>query len=154
MHNFAHRLALLIFIQFVFVSTLLAQKVDVYQCQDGERRVYSQTPCSTKDNKTIHLNVPQPSKEAQKQAQSTHRARLKEAKKLQKARDKQTAKDLHQYEQALKQKAAANKQCEALQLKVTWAKEDLMRSQARHEMQAQIKLKRAQQKAALACQGL
>lgn len=125
-----------------------------FKCQENGKTIFSQTPCKGMNSTPIAIKSNQIPEEETQRALKRHQLRLSESNKNQKARDREFAKQEAASRRIASKNANAKKQCENLQMKSKWAKEDLRGTQPRAEMKAQVKLKRAQEKADLACKNV
>lgn len=143
----------LLFCLFLSLNTVCPSLLaETYKCVHQGATTYSQTPCETGISKPITLKPDEVPAETYRQALKQNAQDKMTVEKMQDARHKSEAK----YEREMKAIARKNEvkkqQCDALQAKVKWAKEDLAASGARTENKAKLKLKRADENLALHCQ--
>lgn len=137
---------------FLLISGLT--HAETYRCEQDGKTAFSQTPCAAGARQTeFHGNAhSEPVPEAARQAavqQLKHEQR--EASRLEKNRHKADAKHEHEM-RIIAAKAEQQKQkCDALHLQIKWAQEDLATTSPKSEAKARLKLKRAKEKADLAC---
>jgi len=128
-----------------------AANAETYRCIKQGQTSYSELPCQDGRSEVVEIKTAPVSEQAYQRALEQHQ-------KNQAALQKIEAE--HQKEAALRAKAAqaqaqkSQKQksrCDELQLKIQWAREDLRNAKPKTEAKAQQKLKRAVEKAKLAC---
>lgn len=122
-----------------------------YKCIDQGKTFYSQLPCKGTGTKLVDLKSNTPTDGAIQDAVKAQRQRLAESNKLQKVRERAEAKEESKNRAIVKKMESEQKQCDAQQLKTKWAKEDLSNSQPKNETKARAKLKRANERTAIAC---
>lgn len=126
-------------------------RAQAYKCTHQGATTYSQTPCEVGTSKPVQQKIDEVPAEAYQQALKQNAQDKITVKKMQDARHKNEAK----YEREMKAIALKNEnkkqQCDVLQAKEKWAKEDLATSGARTETKAKLKLKRASENLALHC---
>lgn len=126
-------------------------QAETYKCMHQGATTYSQTPCEVGTSKLVQQKIDEVPEQAYQQALKQNAQDEVRVKKMQDARHKSEAK----YEREMKAIALKNEnkkqQCDALQAKVKWAKEDLAASGARTETKAKLKLKRASENLTLNC---
>ena len=142
------RLALMILC--AYVGTTNAD-TSAFKCQENGKTIYSQAPCKNGNLTAIEIKTDNPSAHEQQLAQEAHRQRLKTLGSMEKSRHREEARQDSINRHLASQAASAKKHCEAKQLQAKWAKEDLKNAQLKTEMKARQKLKRADEKAELAC---
>jgi hypothetical protein len=122
-----------------------------FKCLDNGKTLFSQTPCKGVPSTPIDIKTSDIPEQETQRAFKRHQLRLSESNKNQKIRDREDAKQEANYRRIASKNASTKKQCDAMQMKSKWAKEDLRSTQPKGEMKAQLKLKRAQEKADLVC---
>ncbi|MFZ6802005.1 hypothetical protein [Undibacterium sp. Di24W] len=122
-----------------------------FKCQENGKTIFSQTPCKGVPSTPIEIKTSQIPEEETQRALKRHQHRLSESQKNQKARDREFAKEETASRRIASKNASKKKQCENLQMKSKWAKEDLRSTQPKGEMKAQKNLKRAQERADFVC---
>jgi Skp family chaperone for outer membrane proteins len=145
------KLSLSLVICSLFLSLSSHADTPAFKCQENGKTIFSQTPCKGMQSTPIEIKTSQIPEEETQRALKRHQHRLSESNKNQKASDREFAKQEAASRRNASKNANTRKQCENLQMKSKWAKEDLRSTQPRGEMKAQVKLKRAQEKADLAC---
>lgn len=144
-----HALLFSLFSWLSFVCSDL--RAEAYKCMHQGATTYSQTPCEVGVSKLVQQKIDEVPEQAYQQAIKQNAQDKITVKKMQDARHKSEAK----YEREMKAIALKNEnkkqQCDALQAKEKWAKEDLAASGARTESRAKLKLKRASENLALHC---
>ncbi|MBC3870098.1 DUF4124 domain-containing protein [Undibacterium oligocarboniphilum] len=138
----------------IFLLTLSGSSLaTVYRCEQQGKIQYSQTPCpSGQTGQVLHQPLPPAPSESEK-AQATGIANQEKAaaNKLEKDQHTREQKQERELRQLSAQREKQKKQCDRAQLQVKWAKEDVHQAQPKAEARAKQKLKRANEKAALAC---
>nr|WP_315484746.1 hypothetical protein [uncultured Undibacterium sp.] len=147
------KLSIMLSVLLSFYLFSLASYADTpaFKCQENGKTIFSQTPCKGVPSTPIEIKTSQIPEEETQRALKRHQHRLSESNKNQKVRDREFAKQEAASRRIASKNASEKKQCENLQMKSKWAKEDLRSTQPKGEMKAQVKLKRAQEKADLAC---
>jgi hypothetical protein len=152
--NFKISMLLSVLLSCSFLSLSSYADTPAFKCQENGKTIFSQTPCKGVPSTPIEIKTSQIPEEETQRALKRHQHRLSESNKNQKASDREFAKQEAASRRIASKNANAKKQCENLQMKSKWAKEDLRGSQPRGEMKAQVKLKRAQEKADLVCKNV
>lgn len=134
-----------------FFSLFSHADTPAFKCLDNGKTIFSQTPCKGMQSTPIDIKTNDIPEEETQRALKRHQHRLSESNKNQKIKDREDAKQEASYRRIASKNASSKKQCDAMQMKSKWAKEDLRSTQPKGEMKAQLKLKRAQEKADLAC---
>lgn len=144
-----HALLFCLFSSLAFTCADL--RAEAYKCTHNGTTTYSQTPCETGISKPIQQRPDEVPAEVYRQALKQNAQDKVTVEKMRDARHRSEAK----YEREMKAIAQKNEnkkqECDALQAKVKWAKEDLAASGGRSETKAKLKLKRANENLALHC---
>lgn len=130
--------------------SLSAPALAVYKCEAAGKTVYSDVPCpdSVHSGKELRLTTgASDSADAQRRQQQDK----KELQRLESARKKQEAVDQKEQQRARKAQQARAKKCNALALRIKWAKEDADRATGRSREKAERNLRRAEEKHQLSC---
>lgn len=137
----------------IFLLTLSGSSLaTVYRCEQQGKIQYSQTPCpSGQTGQVLHQPLSVPSESERAQATGIANQEKAAANKLEKDRHTREQKQERELRQLSAQREKQKSQCERAQLQVKWANEDVHQAQPKAETRAKQKLKRANEKAALAC---
>lgn len=133
----------------LFIGTV--GQAQTYKCTINGNTSYNQTPCPAGAQQSI-LNIAdartvQQVKEAQQRA-AQDKAHVE---KFEKERQKQEEKIAKENQKVAAHNAKVKKQCESLERKLKWAKEDAESATAKHHAKEQKKLERAREKFAAEC---
>lgn len=133
------------------IANIERNNSDTYQCNNAGKITFSQFPCKEGTSTISNIKAPAVSKEDYQKASKRAAREKKELAKIIKEQDKENAQAQKISRATAQKNKKAKDNCAAYKLKAKWAKEDLRNTQPKSEMKAQIKLRRAQEKADLAC---
>jgi hypothetical protein len=151
MRIFASKYQYLLCTLLLILSVSKNTYAQAYKCAIDGKVTFSQTPCKNASSEMIELKASPVSDIEYQRAIKRNKRDAAELKKIETAREK----EFIQNQKRANKLAAKNKKdkqrCDDYQLKVKWAREDLADAKPKTEIKARTKLRRAEEKAALAC---
>ncbi len=134
----------------LLVLSLAAHADGIYRCNVNGKTVYAASCPDGKPVRTVKVwRRPTDDDVAQAKVQSA--AEKKSLSALEKAQEKQAAKDEKARRKRVKAVAKKHKRCKSLAQKVTWAERDVRSANFKKRDKAQLKLRRANEKYELEC---
>lgn len=147
-HSSPKKLLLICLTMLTLVSTSQAQ---TYKCDVNGSVSYSQTPCIGNAKQSVTDTPAAIPPYSEKTAKEIAAKEKNKANQLAQSRHKAEEKNDREMKAIAAHNAKKKQQCDAQQLKIKWAKEDLANAKPKAESQARQKVKRATEKAALVC---
>lgn len=157
-HKTSHKLLITFVLASLYVTTpsikTAQAQESVFRCRQNGHTTYSQIPCTQGKAESVIINATPANKQAAAKQRKAHEQRTRDLKKAEAADDKEYARLKKERSKEAQRHNKAEKHCEDLRRKAQWAKEDLRTTPPKSEVKARTKLKRAQQTADAACNGL